>query len=287
MSRVSVTWRDTESVYHEASQACEATSLTPIEPTRMMKIQFLLPLVSLLIVNSSLAALIASYVNGTSVGFPSGNNGTSSSIASVTSLSVVGLNGRVTNTESNGGYGSATSSTTLPGAPANNWLYAGADKTVAIGTPDSADDYIGLTIVFAEPATLASLSFNSVNGSSNTTNGGLDTAYTVFASINGGAFSQVGSTQNSTPWSGSTGSYPNTLQLGFESALSFNLTSLGAFVASDTVQLRLNLQDSSNLIQKNNFLKDIQLTTVPEPSAPFLISVTALFLGFHRKRRLG
>ncbi len=234
--------------------------------------------------SSANAAIIASYVNGTSSGGAAGNNGTTSAIATANALTADTLSGIVTSTTSNGG-GLATNNATLPGAPANNWLYASSQATDPIGTPSSTKNYYAFTITFNQNDTLGTLSFNSINGSSNNRNGGLNTAFTLFANVNGAGFTQVGTTQNSTPWTGSGGANPNTVSLGVQKAISFDLATIGSRVATDTVAFRLNLQDDSNTFaEKNTFIKDLQVTTVPEPSSALLLGAAALCVGLRRRR---
>ncbi len=256
-------------------------SVTPL-PQMKKSVQTLsLSIVTALVASSSAnAAVIASYVNGTDTGFAAGNNGTTSTIITDGGLQPTGINGRATTTKSGN---NSPDGLDLPGGTANNWLLVSAERLTAVGTPNSADDYIGLTVVFQETATLASLSFNSINGS-RSVGGGLETAFSVFASINSGAFTQVDVTKNSAVWTGgATGT--NERQLGPQSAISFNLTSLGAFNATDTVELRLSMQDTSDTNTKYSFLKDISLQTVPEPSSALLLGCAGLFLGLRRRRQ--
>lgn len=252
-----------------------------------MKPTLILPLVSFLFVNSSHAALIASYANGSTTGSAAYENGVTSTIATVTHLTSVGMSGEVTSNRTDTGLGTVVIA--LPGtAPDNNWIYAAANA-VGAGGAVSTTDYFALTITLNETATLGSLQFQSVDGSgfiTNIKNGGLVTQYSLFASVDSAAFAQVGSTTNSSPWSGSNTPDSNgSPYLGPQSTISFDLSSLGALTIGQTVELRLNLQDGSNISPKTNFLNQIQLTTIPEPSAPLLLGTAALLLGLRRKRR--
>ncbi len=226
---------------------------------------------------TSSAAIIASYANGTSSGAAAYTNLTSSTIATVTGLSSVGLDGQTTSTRSDGRAPTATETAdALPGGSDNNWISASAGS-VAAGGAISTGDYLGFTIGINEASTLALLSFQSVNGSGYTAgdvtlrNGGLETTYSLFYSLNGGAFAQIDSSKTSAPWSGSlTPNSNGSAFLGPQSGITFDLSSIGALVATDSVELRLNLQDTSGLAPKTNFLNNIVVQTVPEPSAALL-----------------
>lgn len=240
---------------------------------------------------TSNAAIIASYADGSSSGSAAYTNLTGSTIATVTDLNSVGLDGLTTSTRSDGRAPSATEiADALPGGSDNNWISASAGA-VAGGGAVSTTDYLGMTIGINEATTLASLGFQAIDGSgyngANLRNGGLVTTYSLFYSLNGGAFTQIDSSKSSAAWTGTSGAESNgSAFLGPQSGITFDLSLIGALVATDSVELRLNLQDTSNLSPKTNFLNSIQLTTVPEPSAALLggLGMLALLRRRHRSR---
>jgi hypothetical protein len=239
---------------------------------------------------SASAATIASYADGTTSAAAAYVNGTTSTIATVTALSSEGLDGLTTSTRSDGRAPTATETAdALPGGIANNWISASAGS-VAAGGGVSTTDYLELTATINEATTLASFSFQSVNGSGQSGNplvtrgGGLVTTYSLFYSLNGAAYTQLGSSLSSAPWTGTAGTSGNGSNfLGPQSEITFDLSSIGALVATDTVALRLNLQDGSSIGPKTNFLNNIALETIPEPSVALLGCIG--MLGLLRRRK--
>lgn len=221
------------------------------------------------------AALIASYADGAATDAAAFTNTTSAPlIASVSNLSSVGLNGLLTSTQSGGDSG--VTGTTLPGDPANNYIYAEANET---GATSSTTDYFGLTLTYnaAQPAPL-NLSFDAINGAAGRA-GGLSTTYSIFYDLNNsGTFALAAPAQTLT-WDGVTPS--NTLSN--PQSFSFDLSNIAALTSGDTVELRLNLEDSSGLNQKNSFLKNVNLQTIPEPSVAILGCLGMLALLRRRK----
>ena len=64
--------------------------------------------------------------------------------------------------------------------------------------------------------------------------------------------------------------------VGPQSTNRFDLGSIGSPVATDSVVIRFNLQDTLSLTPKTSFLRDLRLTTVPEPSSALLMGSIAL-----------
>ncbi len=226
---------------------------------------------------SSSAAIIASYADGTTTDAAAFTNSTNAAaIATVSNLSSVGLNGQFTANQAGGDSG--TVGVDLPGAPDNNYIFAEANA--AENTVSSTDDYFGLTLTYNSPASQSlRLSFDAINGAAGR-GGGLSTTYSIYFDKNtSGTFALAAPIQTLT-WDGSTPS--NTLSN--LASFVFDLNNLGALAATDVVELRINLSDTSGLDRKNSFLKNVNLETIPEPSSALLLGLGGIALTLRRRK---
>lgn len=192
----------------------------------------------------------------------------------VSSLSAVGFSGGGSITRSEFGNNSPFESTT------GDWLFSVASQTVGgggtVATPVATDDYFGFTVTNtnSEALQLKRFSYDSVLVS-NDASDGITMVTQLFYSLNGGAYTEIGSLNSLTVPSGEPGLTSD--------SFSVNVSSL-TLAENETVTFRLALGDDANTTTSRAlFTQNLMLTAVPEPSAFALLGLAGL--GFLRRRR--
>ena len=231
---------------------------------------------------TSSAATLATYIDGAS--YPDTNTPAASSDANVTAsnMSFVGLSG---------GFGGpvrdAFGSVPIGGAGDTSFWYVVNGQQDLAADPGAGGnptgDYYGFTVTASAGNTLdlTSIAFDwgSGNNDGSTLSGGTF-GYRVFASVDGGAFTSVGSDSVTTDVA--SGAWVD------HTSANIDLTGLAATVDGGNVEFRIQPITSSaspgvmNAFQQFNINGDV--VAIPEPSSTALLGLGGLALMLRRRR---
>ncbi|BCU78414.1 PEP-CTERM sorting domain-containing protein [Luteolibacter sp. LG18] len=159
----------------------------------------------------------------------------------------------------------------------DGWLFANASNDGTNGTASSTADYFSFSLATpgTETLTLANLTFDYGVGTNSTAQSGTF-YYAVFASVNGGAYSQVGSTFST----GNLNLTQNTTNsIGNQSV---NLSSISG---ADSVDFRIWVGSTNASSATGSIFRNIVVngTVVPEPSAALLGCLGSLAVLLRRR----
>lgn len=178
-----------------------------------------------------------------------------------------------------GGAGVTPAGPTAGTNSGSNWMQWAKS---AIDDPLTAtDNYAGFGITIgaaADGITLGDLAFDLAGGAANNVTGGIDVNYQVFAEINSGGFSAVGSPSGFIQLlANDTINAFSPVEIG-----SVSLSSLGALSTGDTINIRIAVQSEDNVGLANIglFMQGIKLETVvvPEPGSLALLGLGGLLV---------
>ena len=176
-----------------------------------------------------------------------------------------------------GGAGVTPAGPTAGTSSGSNWrLWR---KGIIADPLTATDNYAGFGITIgaaADGITLGDLAFDLAGGAANGATGGIDVNYQVFAEINSGGFSAVGSPSGFIQLlANNTTNAFSPVEIG-----SVSLSSLGARSTGDTINIRIAVR-SEDSVGDNNiglFMQGIKLVVVPEPGSLALLGLGGLLV---------
>lgn len=151
-------------------------------------------------------------------------------------------------------------------------------------SPDG--NYAGFTVTIgtaADGIILGDLSFDLAGAAANNAEGGIDVNYQVYAQVNGGGFSAIGSPSGFIELLGDS----ETNQFSSVETGVVSLSSLGALSTGDAIDIRIAIQSEDKVGAGNIglFMQGIQLEAIPEPGSLVLLGLGgAALLGRYRRR---
>ena len=229
------------------------------------------------------AAILVTYVpTGSAASSPSGAPVNGTSVApSVTAGAITNVipNATLPALLSSGGSGPVRTTNGSWTFGTDGWLCVNFQQDGANGTADSTGYYFGMTLDVTNPLglNLTSLTFDYGLGQNNGVAAQTGNFYYgVFASVNGGAFSQIGSTFDS-------GSI--TLAQNVTTSLGNQNIDLSSITGAQNVALRVWVGSTSAVPSGGSIFRNITVngTVVPEPSTALLGGLGMLVL--LRRRR--
>lgn len=222
---------------------------------------------------SAQAATLVTYVpTGSVTSSPTGTPPAGTSVDPLISASTIGTS--QLGSGSSGPIRTSGGSWTFGGG---GWLFAAGNTDGGNGVASSTADYFNFTLTTpgTETLSLTSLTFDYGVGT-NSTGITSNFYYAVFASVNGGGFSQIGTTFN-------TGSLNMTQNA--TNNLGVQTTDLSSIIGADSVELRVWVSSTTANGGAGSLFKNITVNgaVVPEPSAALLGGLGMLAL--LRRRR--